>query len=186
MNPAAVVLLAFSLSMDSFAAALGKGAMSGRLPLYNLILIASLFGACEATALAAGWLAGQAFSTLITTVDHWIAFVLLLVVGGRMIRQGMRSDGVSVPSETGFSLRLVATAIATSIDAAAVGISLAFMAADLLLSVSIVGAVTFLVTLGGAGIGCRAAPVLGRRVEVLGGIGLISIGTAILIQHLYF
>lgn len=186
MNPAAVFALAVSLSMDSFAASLGKGAVSVRLPVYNIVAIAALFGLCEAAALAGGWAAGYAFGALIATIDHWVAFGLLLLVGVRMIHQAVAGIEPAQPTGRGFPLRAVMTAVATSIDAVVVGISLALIDVSIVQAVVIVGVVTFVVTLGGGGIGRSTATALGRRAEALGGAAMILIGTSILVQHLYF
>lgn len=185
MNPAAVFALAIGLSLDSFAASLGKGAAAGRLPARHVVFIAALFGTCEAAALTAGWAAGQAFATLITSVDHWIAFGLLLAVGARMIQQSASLPGERRPPIALVPLRMLAIAAATSVDSVVVGISLAFIDADIFQAILIVGLVTFVVTMGGAGIGRSAAPVLGRRAELLGGLTMICVGSVILARHLY-
>lgn len=184
MSWAALFALAVSLAMDSFAASLGRGAATGRLPGNHVFAIAAMFGLCEATALAGGWVAGYAFSTLIISVDHWIAFGLLMVIGLRMIRQGFLSGGPGTP-RVEFRFQAIATAVATSIDAAVVGISLAIINVDIVRAVLTIGAVTFLVTLTGASIGRKAAPTLGRWAEVLGGAAMVVIGTVILRHHLY-
>lgn len=186
MNPAAVFAIALTLSVDSFAAALGNGVAAGRLPLIGLVRIALLFALCETASFSAGWAAGHAFSRLIASLDHWIAFGLLFAVGARMIRHGAAPRAARPTAESGFPPRIFATAIATSIDAAAVGISLAFIDAGFLQAVVIIALVTFAVTLGGATIGRSTAQALGRRAELMGGLAMICIGAAIPVQHLYF
>lgn len=186
MNMAAVLALAVGLSMDSFAASMGRGAATGQASRYNVIAIAALFGLCEATALAAGWAAGHTFSALITSVDHWIAFVLLLGVGIRMIHQGMVFEPTADPPARESPLQVIATTVATSIDAAAVGISLAIIDVSIVHAVAMVAVVTFVLTLGGASIGRSTAPSMGRWSEMAGGVAMICIGASILIQHLYF
>ncbi len=184
MSWAALIALAVSLAMDSFAASLGRGAAAGRRPGTHIIAIASLFGLCEAAALAGGWAAGYAFNVLIASIDHWIAFALLLVIGARMIRHGVIGGNPGTPGAE-FRFQALATAVATSIDAAVVGISLAFMDVDIVRAVLTIGAVTFVVTLGGAGIGRTTAPALGKWAEILGGSAMICIGAVILLSHLY-
>lgn len=186
MNPAAVFAIALTMSVDSFAASLGKGVAAGRLPLIGLVRIAALFALCETASFSAGWLAGYAFSPLIARIDHWIAFGLLFAVGVHMIRHGAGPHAALRPAQTAFPPRVFATAIATSIDAAVVGISLAFIEADFLQAVAIVALVTFAVALGGATIGRSTASALGRRAEIVGGLAMICIGATILVQHLYF
>ncbi len=186
MTPPAVFAIALTMSVDSFAASLGKGAAAGRLPLIGLVRVAALFALCETASFSAGWLAGQAFSRLIASVDHWIAFGLLFAVGVRMIRQGAGPRAVPRPAPSAFTPQVFATAIATSIDAAAVGVSLAFIEVDFLQAVVIIALVTFAVALGGVTIGRSTAPALGRRAEIVGGLAMICIGAAILVQHLYY
>lgn len=186
MTPPAVFAIALTMSVDSFAASLGKGVAAGRLPLIGLVRVAALFALCETASFSAGWLAGQAFSRLIASVDHWIAFGLLFAVGVWMIRQGAGPRAVPRTAASAFTPRVFATAIATSIDAAAVGVSLAFIEVDFLQAVVIIALVTFAVALGGATIGRSSAPALGRRAEFVGGLAMICIGAAIPVQHLYF
>ena len=186
MTPPAVFAIALSMSVDSFAASLGKGAAAGRLPLIGLVRIAALFALCETASFSAGWLAGHAFSPLIASVDHWIAFGLLFAVGVHMIRHGAAPRAAPRPALSALPPRVFATAIATSIDAAAIGVSLAFIEVDFLLAVAIISLVTFAVALGGATIGRSTAAMLGRRAEIVGGLAMICIGAAIPVQHLYF
>lgn len=190
MTPPAVFAIALSMSVDSFAASLGKGAAAGRLPLIGLVRIAALFALCETASFSAGWLAGHAFSPLIASVDHWIAFGLLFAVGVHMIRHGAgpraAPRAAPRPALSALPPRVFATAIATSIDAAAIGVSLAFIEVDFLLAVAIIALVTFAVALGGATIGRSTAAMLGRRAEIVGGLAMICIGAAIPVQHLYF
>lgn len=182
MTPPVVFAIALGMSVDSFAASVGKGVAAGRLPFIGLLRIAALFALCETASFSAGWLAGHAFSGLIASVDHWIAFGLLFAVGVRMIHQGAAPR----PARPAVPPRVLATAIATSIDAAAVGASFAFIAVDFLQAVVIIALVTFAVTLVGATIGRSTAPALGGWAEVIGGLAMICTGAAILAQHLYF
>jgi putative Mn2+ efflux pump MntP len=182
--------LAVSLSMDSFAAALTRGAAARRHDLARVLGAGALFAATEVAALSAGWGIGQAALGLIAAIDHWIAFALLLAIGGRMIHEGLAAPATDCPARppapiAARSLRLVGTAIATSIDAAAVGVSMAVTGYDFPLSAAVLGGVTFAMACGGALLGRRAGPLLGRRAEIAGGVLLIAVGVRTLIGHLY-
>jgi putative Mn2+ efflux pump MntP len=135
--------------------------------------------------MAAGWTSGHVIDDLLVgpyvrAVDHWIAFGLLALLGYRMVRDGV-SDETPVARGHG---RLVATAVATSIDAAAVGFTLPFVGIPLIEATAVVGVSTFVLAVAGAGFGRIAGPLLGRRAEIFGGVVLFAIGLKILIEHL--
>ena len=182
-------MLAASLSMDSFAAALSRGASAHRHDVGRVVGSGALFAATEVAALSAGWAVGHAALGLIAAVDHWIAFALLFLIGSRMIHEGFAApvtDRARPPAAplAARSLRLVGTAVATSIDAAAVGVSMAVSRYDFPLSAAVLGGVTFAMACTGSIVGRRAGPLLGRRAEIVGGILLIAIGIRTLIEHL--
>lgn len=184
MSVATSFVLGISLSVDSFAASVGRTAARGGTGIAGPLYTGALFAAFEVTALVAGWGAGVAFSNIITAFDHWIAFLLLSAVGSRMVRQGMTAGGTPAAEPPRVPLRLIATAAATSVDAGAIGVSLAFIGLDILQVAPVVGAVSFVMAASGAVVGRHAGPLLGRRAEVAGGVALIAIGTTILIEHL--
>jgi putative Mn2+ efflux pump MntP len=142
-----------------------------------------VFGVIEAITPLMGWAAGLATSSYITAIDHWIAFALLAAIGAKMIWESARRlDARRKPNR--HSLRvLVATAIGTSIDAMAVGVTLAFVDADIVVTVLAIGCATFLMATVGILIGRLIGQRFGRIAEVIGGIGLIVIGAKILIEH---
>lgn len=182
MSAAATVFLAFAMSLDAFAAALGKGAALHRPRLSEALRTGAVFGAIEAVTPVLGWAVGLAAAAWIDAVDHWVAFLLLGLLGGRMIRHALRREAAGKPQR--HSLRaLVATAFATSIDALAVGVTLALIGADIVTSAIAIGLATFLM----AAIGTWGARFLGQRfgrmAEVAGGLCLIGIGLKILIAH---
>lgn len=185
MPLATSVALAFSLSADAFAASLGKGASLHRPGLREAARIGAYFGAFELATpligLALGWSVGR----YIQAVDHWIAFTLLLVVGARMSYLAWRgSDDDDRPKPSRHSaLALIATALATSVDATAVGVTLGFMDVHIPMTIALIGAVTFSMAFGGVLIGRAAGPLLGRWAEFAGGIGLIAIGCKVLVEH---
>ncbi|MBP2297647.1 manganese efflux pump MntP [Azospirillum picis] len=180
--------LAFSLSMDSFAAALGRGACSRRNGLPEAVRVGAAFGICQFAMPLVGWGVGIAFASLVESVDHWIAFGLLLAVGGAMLRNAVMDDGDEVECGPERSVRsewlaLLTTAVATSIDAAAVGAGLALVDVDMVTTSALIGAVTFAVAFGGVLIGRAAGARLGRWAEMAGGAVLIGLGAKILLEH---
>lgn len=190
MPIATSVALAFSLSADAFAASLGKGASLHRPTWREAARIGAYFGTFELATplvgLALGSLAlGWGIGRYIQAVDHWIAFTLLLVVGARMSYlafAGSPDDNKPKPSRHS-AMALIATALATSVDATAVGVTLGFMDVHIPMTIALIGAVTFAMAFGGVLIGRAAGPILGRWAEFAGGIGLIAIGVKVLVEH---
>ena len=182
-NLLTTAVLAFSMSADAFAAALGKGAALDRPDLGEALRAGLVFGTIEAIMPLLGWAAGLAASEYITAIDHWIAFALLTVLGAKMIwESARRPEALQKPSR--HSLRVLATtAIATSIDAMAVGVTLAFIDADIVPVVLAIGCATFLMTTVGILIGRLIGEKFGRIAEAIGGLGLIVIGAKILLEH---
>lgn len=177
--------LGAGLSVDAFAAAVGKGATNDRNRWSDALRVGAVFGFFEAITPAIGWAVGLALSTWIAAVDHWIAFFLLLGVGGHMIYAASHApEGEAAkPKASGSLLRLVATALATSIDATAVGVSLAVMQVNILTACLVIGGVTTVVATFGVRLGRHAGDYIGRYAEMLGGAALIVIGSSILVQH---
>ena len=178
--------LGLGLSVDAFAAAIGTGADGTRHRFRDALRIGAIFGFFEAITPAIGWAIGLALSGWIAAVDHWVAFVLLGGVGGHMIWVASRppvETKVEVPAGNGVG-RIMLTAIATSIDATAVGVSLAFMEINIIAACLIIGGVTTVVATIGVLIGRHVGAYLGRYAEMLGGVTLIVIGSSILYQHL--
>jgi putative Mn2+ efflux pump MntP len=183
MNLFAIVVLAFSMSADAFAVALGKGSVLDRARLGDALRIGLVFGTVEAITPVIGWAAGLAASAYITAIDHWIAFGLLAFIGGKMMWESVRRP-VEQERPNRHSLRLLlVTAIGTSIDAMAVGVSLAFLDANILATAFAIGLATFAMTSVGILLGRVIGEKFGRVAETLGGMGLILIGTKILIDH---
>jgi putative Mn2+ efflux pump MntP len=179
-----VILIAFGLSADCFAVAVSIGA-SGRDFNWKLVVrVALAFGLFQMAMPLAGWLAGQTVVQFVSNYDHWIAFALLAFVGGRMIwefiRGGEESEGVDV-SRWGTLLTL---AVATSIDALAVGLSFALLKINIFLASVIIGIVAFSVTAFSFWIGRKVSALIGRWAQLAGGIILIGIGLRIIIAHL--
>jgi putative Mn2+ efflux pump MntP len=181
--------LGLGLSVDAFAAAVGKGASMGDPRWRDAIRIGGVFGAFEAVMPCLGWLIGKAVAVWFSHYGGWIAFVLLVGVGGHMMWEARHGDLADVP-EVGASkpamgmLSVAMTAVATSIDALAVGVSLAVMGMPLLAACIAIGGVTTIIATGGVMIGRHAGIWLGRYAEIAGGAVLILIGAAIPLQQM--
>jgi putative Mn2+ efflux pump MntP len=186
MNLLSVVAIAFAMSTDAFAAAIAKGAALQRPSWREALRTGAIFGAIEAVTPLIGWLIGSAAAKYASEWDHWIAFTLLAGLGARMIWVGFRSDGSDVdarPDSHSFWV-LALTGLATSIDALAVGVGLAFLDVQIGWVAAAIGSATFLMVTIGVMLGRVLGAVAGKRAEIVGGLLLIGIGTAIVIEHL--
>ena len=185
MNLSATILLAFGMSMDAFAASIGKGATLHKPKFSEAVRTGLIFGAIETLTPLVGWGLGMLASQFILEWNHWIAFILLVFLGGRMIVEGFRGDSdeaCEAPHRHGFWL-LVTTAFATSLDAMAVGVGLAFLQVSIVTTALAIGCATFIMSTLGMMVGRFIGPLLGTRAEILGGIVLIGIGSEILWSH---
>ncbi|HBR4337339.1 TPA: manganese efflux pump MntP [Klebsiella pneumoniae] len=185
MNLSATILLAFGMSMDAFAASIGKGATLHKPKFSEAVRTGLIFGAIETLTPLVGWGLGMLASQFILEWNHWIAFILLVFLGGRMIVEGFRGDSdeaCEAPHRHGFWL-LVTTAFATSLDAMAVGVGLAFLQVSIVTTALAIGCATFIMSTLGMMVGRFIGPLLGKRAEILGGIVLIGIASEILWSH---
>ncbi|CDL15454.1 Putative membrane protein [Klebsiella pneumoniae IS46] len=185
MNLSATILLAFGMSMDAFAASIGKGATLHKPKFSEAVRTGLIFGAIETLTPLVGWGLGMLASQFILEWNHWIAFILLVFLGGRMIVEGFRGDSdeaCEAPHRHGFWL-LVTTAFATGLDAMAVGVGLAFLQVSIVTTALAIGCATFIMSTLGMMVGRFIGPLLGKRAEILGGIVLIGIGSEILWSH---
>ena len=183
MNLTATVLLAFGMSMDAFAASIGKGATLHKPKFSEALRTGLIFGAVETLTPLIGWGMGMLASKFVLEWNHWIAFIL----GGRMIIEGFRDNGDEEEEPQrrhGFWL-LVTTAIATSLDAMAVGVGLAFLQVNIIATALAIGCATLIMSTLGMMIGRFIGPMLGKRAEILGGVVLIGIGAQILWAHFH-
>ncbi len=179
-----IILIALGLAMDAFAVSLGAGAtryVNGPRPVFRLSFH---FGLFQALMPVLGWLAGLSVAQLIAQVDHWIAFALLAFVGARMIRSGLDADREMHTSDPSRGGTLVMLAVATSIDAFAVGLSLAMLRVNILYPALVIGVITGGLSLVALLIGSRLGKVFGKRMEIVGGLILIGIGLRVVISHL--
>ena len=187
LNLASTALLALAMSTDAFAAAIGKGLALHKPGWPEALRTGVIFGVIEAVTPVVGWLLGRAAGRYVAAWDHWIAFVLLAALGLRMIRNGLapadEAEVVQKPARHSFWL-LAATGFATSIDAMAVGVSLAFLDVDIVPVAAAIGLATLTMVTTGVLLGRVLGVMAGRRAELLGGLMLIGIGIAILHEHL--
>ncbi|WP_341746989.1 manganese efflux pump MntP family protein [Dermatophilus congolensis] len=184
MSVVTMFLVAFGVSADAFAVALGKGLTLPRVDIRAVLAVAVTFGAFQAAMPLLGWFLGASFAPYIEAVDHWIAFVLLGVIGAHMMWGALRGG-----DEAGFSDRLtlrslLVLGVATSIDALVIGVGLAFMKVDVFVTVAIVGLVTFLISAAGMLVGQKIGNRWGTPAELLGGSILIGLGVLALWEHL--
>jgi len=186
MDLLSIVIIGVGLSMDAFAAALVKGLCTKDHRFRFALKIGLYFGFFQGFMTWLGYTLGLSFSSMINTYDHWIAFILLAIIGGKMIYEGFQEKDLSceVDPGTGF-MPMVSVSLATSIDAMAVGISLALLTTSILSTSLIIALVTFTLSILGVTLGKRYAALLDNKAEILGGLVLVGIGLKILIDHLF-
>lgn len=178
-----ITLLGIGLAMDAFAVSICKGLSMKKMNWKNTIIIALYFGIFQALMPVIGYFLGTTFEGLVTKFDHWIAFALLLAIGGSMIKEAFSKDEENKNDKVDFKTMSV-LALATSIDALAVGITFAFFEVNVLLAVTIIGLITFIISIIGVKIGNRFGDKYQSKAELMGGIILILLGIKILLEHL--
>ena len=182
-----ILLIGVGLSMDAFAVALSKGLSMRKLNMKAGILIAVFFGFFQAFMPFIGWLVCRSFEKYITRVDHWIVFVLLGFIGIKMIVDAIKDSKKEEKEDKDDKIRigeLFLLAIATSIDALAVGISFAFLSIHIWSSITIIGITTLILSFIGVLIGCKFGARFQTKAQIAGGIILILVGVKILLEHL--
>lgn len=183
MGIAELFLIAVGLSMDAFAVAVCRGLSMRRLDWKQGAVIALFFGGFQGLMPLAGWLLGRQFERYIVKIDHWIAFILLGYIGGKMIWDAFHDEDEAVSPQ--FDLKqLVLMALATSIDALAVGITFAFLHVNIIYAVSFIGCITFTLSFLGVWIGHRFGSKYKNKATFAGGAVLCAIGLKILLEHL--
>ena len=179
-----IFLIAVSLALDAFAVSVSSGIAIPGFGWKQAVKMGLWFGTFQFAMPLAGWLLGSSVSGYIEAVDHWVAFGLLALIGGRMAWGAVRGGGDEEEAPADLSAkRLCLLAIATSIDALAVGVSMAFMRVDVLFSAIIIGIVAFVLSLVGGLAGRRLGSLFQQRAELVGGLVLIGIGIKILVEH---
>lgn len=200
MDILSIILIAIGLSMDAFAVSITNGIIITDLKMQHALKVGLYFGVFQALMPLAGWLAGFQFKDYITSIDHWIAFVLLAIIGSKMVWEainekcetdetveGMCEVAVSnqgTACENPLKMgRLIILAIATSIDALAVGISFAFLRVSIVWAAVIIGLITFVICFIGVYVGNKFGCFMKKKAEIVGGLILICIGLKILLEH---
>jgi putative Mn2+ efflux pump MntP len=183
-----LLLLALALAMDAFAAALGQGAAARPKPTpFAALRVGLAFGGAQAVMPLLGWSLGLAFESVIRDVDHWIAFVLLTFLGGRMVSAGVVEEADATgPTAVYTGWALTAAAIATSIDAAVAGITIPLLDQPIAVACAVIGSIAGLLSIAGVLLGGVCGVLIGPRAEMAGGLVLIGLGCKILIEHLCF
>ena len=179
-----ILLLAVGVSMDAFAVSIGKGLSAQRASWREALIVGLWFGGFQALMPVIGYYLGISFADLVTKIDHWIAFGLLLLIGGNMIREALQG-GEEKPADASFAFKsMFVLAIATSIDALALGVSFAFLHINLWTAILVIGLTTFSFSFVGLLIGKKVGSRFHSGAEILGGVILILIGVKILVEHL--
>ena len=186
MNLVTIIIIAVGLAMDAFAVSIASGITLKRVRLSYALRIALFFGGFQAVMPLIGWLVGSSFSSYIAAFDHWVAFGLLAFIGGKMIYESTVLKAAEKKTDPSKLMILIVLAIATSIDAFAVGLSFSVLQVHIIQPVIIIGLVTFLLSLLGVYIGGKFGSIFENKIEFIGGLVLIGIGFKILIEHLFF
>lgn len=180
----ALILLAFAMSTDAFAAAIGKGVKIKRPRLSYAIKIGFIFGVIEASTPVIGWFIGRAAASFVEAWDHWIALIILSGLGVYMIFESLQpADDEDDRGQKQSLLLLCFTALGTSIDAMAVGVGLALVDINIALASALIGSATFLMVTVGIMLGSAMGSLIGKRAETFGGIILIAVGIWIFASH---
>lgn len=181
-------LIGVGLSMDAFAVAICQGLSMTKIKWGHALTVGLYFGGFQALMPLLGWVLGSQLSGYIQQYDHWVAFILLLLIGGNMIREALSGEeDEAEDTATGGGLdhkKLFLMAIATSIDALAVGVTFAFLETPILPAVSLIGVTTFCISVAGVAVGCWFGARYKQRAEITGGVILVLLGTKILLEHL--
>lgn len=192
MNIIELFIIAVGLSMDAFAVAVCKGLSMKKINIGKSAVVGLYFGIFQAVMPLIGYFLGIQFHVIINSVDHWIAFVLLALIGGNMVRESLKKDDEAVIDSMAEEVaedplnfkNMIMLSIATSIDALAVGVTFAFLDVNIAPAVSIIGSVTFILSMVGVKIGNVFGNIYKLRAEFTGGVILVLMGAKILLEHL--
>ena len=178
-----LILLSIVLGMDAFAVSVCKGISMKKMNWKKACIIGLYFGGFQAIMPVIGYFFGSSFESIITNIDHWIAFILLAIIGAKMIQEAFQKEEEEYNEDISVKTMIVLS-IATSIDALAVGITFAFLKVNLLLAITLIGTITFILSVIGTKIGNRFGDKYKSKAELAGGIILIIIGLKILLEHI--
>jgi putative Mn2+ efflux pump MntP len=184
MSILSIIFIAFALAMDAFAVSIASGVTIKKLKITHALTIGAWFGFFQGLMPLIGWLCGIKLRVFIEEVDHWVAFVLLCFVGGKMIYESFKLESVEEKRDPMDVYLLFVLSIATSIDALAAGLSFAMLDVSIITPVLLIGVITFFMSVLGVWIGNRCGHLFEKKIEVLGGVLLIIIGAKILLSHL--
>ena len=184
MNLITILLIAIGLAMDAFAVSITNGITIKHQRINHALRMGIFFGSFQALMPLIGWLTGLSLRDLISGVDHWVAFGLLSLIGSKMIYESTKIGTNDRQFKSPSIFVLLILSLATSIDALAVGLSFAFLKISIAIPIIVIGAVTFVLSFFGVLVGNRLGHFFKNKMEILGGLILIGIGTKILIEHL--
>ena len=184
MDIISLLLLAVGLSMDAFAVSVCKGLALKKVSLRHMCIVGAWFGGFQALMPSLGYLLGSRFEQYITAIDHWIAFVLLVLIGANMIREALSKEEADEANASLAFKTMLLMAVATSIDALAVGITFAFLSVHIVPAALTIGATTFLLSAAGVKVGSVFGLRYKKRAEIAGGVILCLLGVKILLEHL--
>jgi len=183
MDFAEILLVAVGLAMDCFSVAITSGLTMKETRSKFALKIGASFGFFQSVMPFIGWLGGTSLLSVISGVDHWIAFALLGVIGGKMVYESLKKKGGEAKADPLKRHVLLTLSVATSIDALAVGVGFAFLEVAIPLPVAVIGVTSFMLSVLGVYLGDRFGKYLGTRMETIGGVILIGIGLKILLEH---
>ncbi|MBQ2838033.1 MAG: manganese efflux pump [Muribaculaceae bacterium] len=192
MNFVELLIIAIGLSMDAFAVSIGKGLSLKKIKLSHALKVGLWFGGFQALMPLIGYMLGSTFAEIVSTFDHWVAFVLLSLIGGNMIKESLENDSdndcdCNKKDKNGFGLTTMFTlAVATSIDALAIGVTFAFFKVAIFPAIITIGITTLIFSVAGLKIGNIFGCKYKSHAELFGGVILILIGLKILIEHTFF
>ena len=183
MSLSEIVFISIGLAMDAFAVSICKGLSMKKIDWQKTLIVALYFGTFQALMPVIGFFLGATFTNLLSNIDHWIAFILLAAIGGDMIKSSFDDEVEKRNDKVDFKT-MVVLAIATSIDALAVGITFAFLDVNLIHAVCFIGIITFILSAFGVKIGNKFGDIFQNKAELFGGVVLILIGLKVLFEHL--
>jgi putative Mn2+ efflux pump MntP len=187
MDILTIIIIGIGLAMDCFAVALARGAQPGIDKIRLALVFAFVFGLFQTGMTVIGWAAGSLFIDVIAPYDHWVAFIILSVIGLKMIIEGFKDETTEIQKSTNFQhiTSILLLAVATSMDALAIGLGFAFLNIDIVIPSLIIGLIAAIFAIAGVFLGTKLEKILGNKIEILGGIILIGIGIKILSEHLF-
>lgn len=186
MNLLSLTLIGVGLSIDSLAASITTGACSKNIRLKQVLKVAVFMAFFQGTMPLVGWLIGSSFKSIIEDYDHWVAFILLLGIGGKLIYDGIKNSTEEANPNPTKNMLLAGMALATSIDAMILGIGFGLIEINIWLAMLIIGTTTFLFSSAGVFVGEKLGNKINKGIEIFGGLVLIGLGVKILVEHIYF